>query len=231
MQSLIFLRFTLSPHLSLQKVSAALPFTYTGADLYALCSDAMLKAITRRARAVDERVQEYNKSNQGKPPISVAWFFDHVAEEQDTMVEVEEEDFWEAKRELVPSVSAEELGHYERVRRAFEGAEKNKKESQTNPQERQRPSQLTTRSDSTNTVIRSNGNSKGKGKGNAVHANNGKADSNARNADESSEDDFVIRTDHLATNGSANIKRAGKGKGKEAAAFGDGMGDDDELYT
>lgn len=37
---------------------------------------------------------------------------------------VEQVDFENARNELVPSVSAEELGHYERVRRTFEGAPK-----------------------------------------------------------------------------------------------------------
>lgn len=44
--------------------------------------------------------------------------------EEDTAVMVTEEDFMEAHRELVPSVSADELRHYDRVRRQFEGAGK-----------------------------------------------------------------------------------------------------------
>ena len=38
-----------------------LPFTYTGADFYALCSDAMLKAVTRQAGAVDAKVRALNE--------------------------------------------------------------------------------------------------------------------------------------------------------------------------
>ena len=53
-------------------------------------------------------------------PISVAYFFDHLANESDLEVTVEEEDFDAARRELIPSVSVEELRHYERVRHAFE---------------------------------------------------------------------------------------------------------------
>jgi len=51
----------------------------------------------------------------------VAQFFDHYAQPSDYAVEVCEEDFLAAKNELVPSVSVEELGHYERVRKSFEG--------------------------------------------------------------------------------------------------------------
>jgi len=117
-------RFTLDPSLSLSRVAETLPFTYTGADLYALCSDAMLKAITRAATAVDAKVAAHNARLPPKSqhqPISIAHFFDHYATDEDTDVVVTEEDFAQARRELVPSVSVEELGHYERVRRTFEG--------------------------------------------------------------------------------------------------------------
>lgn len=63
--------------------------------------------------------------------MTIAYFFDHLATESDTAVMVQEEDFLEAHRELVPSVSADELGHYERVRRTFEGAGK-KEDRQSN---------------------------------------------------------------------------------------------------
>jgi peroxin-6 len=105
-------------------VSNTLPFTYTGADLYALCSDAMLKAVTRAAEKVDRKVASYNaKLRHGESPITIAQFFDHQATDEDLLVSVTEEDFFAAQRELVPSVSAEEFGHYERVRRSFEGTE------------------------------------------------------------------------------------------------------------
>lgn len=118
-------RFTLDPSLNLSTIASTLPFTYTGADLYALCSDAMLKAVTRSARAVDDRIAVINRTRQAsqppKPAITVAQFFDYHATEADLDVLVTEQDFVQANGELVPSVSAEELGHYERVRRDFEG--------------------------------------------------------------------------------------------------------------
>jgi peroxin-6 len=123
-------RFTLHPSLSLSRVSRSLPFTYTGADMYALCSDAMLKAITRSARAVDEKVKTYNQNhnnsnndnNKENKTITIAYFFDHLATEDDTAVLVTERDFLDAHKELVPSVSADELAHYDGVRQQFEGA-------------------------------------------------------------------------------------------------------------
>lgn len=107
----------------------------------------MLKAITRRATAVDNKVKSINAqraqlreapqqvsspSNENGPtkstqPITVAQYFDHFATADDTEVMVEEQDFEEAHRELVPSVSAKELEHYDRVRQTFEQVEQTKK--------------------------------------------------------------------------------------------------------
>ncbi|KAF8541180.1 hypothetical protein BDD12DRAFT_979837 [Trichophaea hybrida] len=115
-------KFTISDECDLAAVAETLPFTYTGADLYALCSDAMLKAITRQAIHVDRKIQELEKQ-QGGGKVSTAWFFDNVATEQDVSVVVSMRDFDEAKRELVGSVSAKELEHYQRVRAQFEQPE------------------------------------------------------------------------------------------------------------
>ena len=92
-------KFTLDPDTSLRRVAESLPFTYTGADLYALCSDAMLKAITRQASAVDEKI----KALPGGP-VTTAYYFDHLAMDEDIAVMVIENDFLDANRELVGSV-------------------------------------------------------------------------------------------------------------------------------
>lgn len=49
-------KFKLHPDLSLQKVAESCPFHYTGADFYALCSDALLKAMSRKAEELDEKI-------------------------------------------------------------------------------------------------------------------------------------------------------------------------------
>lgn len=231
-------RFTLDPDLDLGRVADKLPFTYTGADLYALCSDAMLKAITRSARLVDERVaainQERAAQSPSQPPISVAYFFDHFATEADTNVVVAEEDFMAAERELVPSVSADELGHYERVRREFEGG-KDKEEKQTQANgtganaiaKSQIAQMLRMQMQRVNSDFGSGVQGKGKGVDQS---------GNMDVANLVDDEDFVIRTDHLSLNGSGK----GKGKGKEraespygvgAAQFGDVAGDDEDMYA
>lgn len=111
-------KFTLAPDVDLKRVASKLPFTYTGADLYALCSDAMLKAITRKTGLVDQKVAEISAA-RGEA-ITTAYFFDHLAHPEDIAVVVGEEDFLAAQREMVASVSAKELEHFERIRAQFE---------------------------------------------------------------------------------------------------------------
>ncbi|KAK9454097.1 P-loop containing nucleoside triphosphate hydrolase protein [Dipodascopsis uninucleata] len=108
-------KFKLSSNVSLDSIADSCPFTYTGADFYALCSDAMLNAMTRIAASVDKRVKAYY------PPVTTRWWFDTQATSEDVEVIVCQEDFEKARRELVSSVSDEELKHYARVRESFEG--------------------------------------------------------------------------------------------------------------
>jgi peroxin-6 len=51
-------KFRLHPDLDLASVAEQCPFNYTGADFYALCSDAMLKAMTRKAEELDAKIGE-----------------------------------------------------------------------------------------------------------------------------------------------------------------------------
>jgi len=209
-------RFTLSPSLSLPRVASHLPFTFTGADLYALCSDAMLKAVTRSARQVDDRVAAVNanRANQGKHAVTIAGFFDHHATASDLEVQVEEQDFELARKELTPSVSYEELKHYEKVRDQFEGGAKKEKPQQAQieaemGQEMQAVTTTSSKSqmsesdkkfarDKFNELMARRTSSK-----NAVPQSNGGGDHGENKGGDSSgdDDDYVIRTDRLRSMG------------------------------
>ena len=52
-------RFRLHPALSLSSVVSKCPFHFTGADFYALCSDAMLIAMSRQAEQVDKAICKF----------------------------------------------------------------------------------------------------------------------------------------------------------------------------
>lgn len=48
-----FTRFNVSPLLDLEVIAQQCPLTLTGADFYALCSDAMLGAIKRKIASLE----------------------------------------------------------------------------------------------------------------------------------------------------------------------------------
>lgn len=205
-----------------------MPFTYTGADFYALCSDAMLKAVTRQAARVDAKIKALNASPErtagGRQQISTAYFFDHYATPEDVEVMVMEHDFMEAHQELIPSVSAGELAHYERVRAAFEGG----RDKQQN-QQRRDPS-LPPLLGSLRTV--SSGSSvKGKGKAVAA-ASAGKGKGKAVAVSSSDEEDGGPAGSDTRVPGSVNGSARNHGKGEAVATdplHGPG-GDDEGLY-
>ena len=78
----------------------------------------MLKAMTRISKEIDEKVDKYNQDNGTS--ISIRYWFDHVCSDEDTDVIVKKEDFLNANKELIPSVSQQELEHYKQIRANFE---------------------------------------------------------------------------------------------------------------
>ncbi|KAJ4162683.1 peroxisomal assembly protein [Fusarium falciforme] len=198
-------KFTLHPSVSLASVAERLPFTYTGADFYALCSDAMLKAVTRQASAVDANIKAINADPATQHPISTAYYFDHYATPEDIAVMVTEEDFLAANDELVPSVSAGELSHYERVRAMFEGGREKEKDDKPAPVPQRVVSGASTSS---------------KGKGKAV-AGKGKGKAIALTSDDEFDEEDEVD----------DLNGRSKGKGKAVMGFQDGTAsDDDGLY-
>lgn len=102
------------------------PFNLTGADFYALCSDAMLKAMTRKASQVDEKIATINASPREEgslhpSPMTPQYYLSELATPEEIEVRVSRSDFEGALRELVPSVSEQEMEHYRRVQAQFSG--------------------------------------------------------------------------------------------------------------
>ncbi|GAN09823.1 AAA-domain-containing protein [Mucor ambiguus] len=118
-------KFRLHPDLDLRKVAERCPFHYTGADFYALCSDAMLKAMTRVADSIETKVQKLNQENRPDlpSPLTAQYYLSHLVTPDEIVVQAEEIDFVKALEELIPSVSATELAHYSKVREKFEKVE------------------------------------------------------------------------------------------------------------
>jgi len=188
----------------------------------------MLKAVTRQAAAVDAKIKALNATRPADHPISTANFFDHYATPEDIAVMVTEKDFLDANRELIPSVSAGELSHYEHVRATFEGAAKDK--------DKKKQSLASLESDTFDSSYRPSSKSgNGKGKGKAVVAGKGKGKAIAMTSsdeeDENYDDDAGADADRYASFGSLNGRARDKGKGKAVAQFQNPSASDDEgLY-
>jgi peroxin-6 len=201
----------------------------------------MLKAVTRQASLVDAKIRAINAdlaAHNLRAPISTAYFFDHFATREDVSVMVTEQDFLDAHRELVPSVSAGELAHYERVRATFEGRKDKDKEGVNGlapgaavPVAAARlglAGRRTTSGASARSVS-------GKGKGKAT-VGKGKGKAVAVGSEGEYDDEGDDDADDRESGGEGYTVRD-KGKGKEvahpiaAAPFGNGAGSGDEgLY-
>ncbi|KAG8771529.1 peroxisomal assembly protein [Ceratobasidium sp. 428] len=152
-------KFRLDPALDLAAVAERCPFNYTGADFYALCSDAMLKAMARKAEEVERRVAEINAQPplpEHTYPMTAQYYLAELATAAETDVLVNADDFFKALDELVPSVSASELEHYREVQQKFASSTINSVEKEENGSAGEDVEELASSLD------------KGKGKGKAV---------------------------------------------------------------
>ena len=173
----------------------------------------MLKAVTRSAQLIDQKLAVINEERAGRHQntLSVANYFDHYAAETDTEVSVIEDDFTKAKDELAPSVSSDELRHYERVRDTFEGV--NKRPTSNGERATTQKSDRADASDASlpklNELTR-----RARESENKVPVMNGsKGVQNSGGRSFGADDDFVVRTDRLSMN-AANRPPSSKGKGK-----------------
>jgi len=116
-------KFHLAKGVDLRKVVDKCSFNFTGADFYALCSDAMLYAVKRKIATVDQLVAERKKLDkiQGgdSKDVNARLVLDEMPPEQ-LQVQVRMEDFEEARSRLNPSLSHEELQHYVKLQKQFE---------------------------------------------------------------------------------------------------------------
>jgi peroxin-6 len=192
----------------------------------------MLKAVTRQAGKVDAKIQALNAEAEAegkKQTISTANFFDHHATPEDVAVMVTEEDFMDAHKELIPSVSAGELSHYERVRATFEGGREANGAAGANA-EKQRPVPLNLSQRTVSTA--SQRSARGKGKSLAAGKGKGKAVAAGSDGEDAEyEDDYGIDAREVEEDGPNGVSTKSKGKGKAVAGFQDGTASDDEgLY-
>jgi peroxin-6 len=85
----------------------------------------MLKAMTRVADSIEEKVKKLNEEKRPDlpDPLTAQYYLSHLVTPDEIVVQAEEVDFVKALEELIPSVSATELEHYSKVREKFEKVE------------------------------------------------------------------------------------------------------------
>lgn len=113
-------KFKLDGDLSLADIANECPFHYTGADFYALCSDAMLNALNRKVAELDSKIGQLNKQSQFRQhQLTPQYYLTEIATSDDLHILVTQRDFIRALNELVPSVSAVEMQHYATIQKRF----------------------------------------------------------------------------------------------------------------
>ena len=137
-------KFRLDPALDLENVARECSLNLTGADFYALCADALLKAMSRTAQEIDARIGTcslflfllrdrrdadgiYTATLNAQPSDAQAWpspltpqyYLAEMATPEEIAVVVSADDFAAALRELVPSVSQAEMARYAEIRERF----------------------------------------------------------------------------------------------------------------
>ncbi|WFD42384.1 peroxisomal assembly protein [Malassezia psittaci] len=124
-------KFTLDEDVGdLSAVAEQCPFNLTGADFYALCSDAMLKAMTEKATEIDMRVAEINakprtdEQQHWPVPLTPQFYLAELADTSEVQVRVHLRHFERALAELSASVSEQEMQHYREVQKQFSQPEK-----------------------------------------------------------------------------------------------------------
>ncbi|KAG2115312.1 P-loop containing nucleoside triphosphate hydrolase protein [Suillus discolor] len=113
-------KFKLDRDLSLADIAKECPFHYTGADFYALCSDAMLNALNRKVAELDGKIAQLNKQSEFRQhQLTPQYYLTEIAGSGDLHILVTQMDFIRALNELAPSVSAVEMQHYATIQKRF----------------------------------------------------------------------------------------------------------------
>ncbi|KIK31360.1 hypothetical protein PISMIDRAFT_670409 [Pisolithus microcarpus 441] len=103
-------RFKLHPTMDLHAIACQCPMTYTGADFYALCADAILHALSRKVQILEAKRNQLNTLQHSE--ISSQFYISEMVSAGDMEVTVAMEDFMVALQELTPSISEKELEYY-----------------------------------------------------------------------------------------------------------------------
>jgi ATP-dependent 26S proteasome regulatory subunit len=113
-------KFDMSDDVSLEKVLEPLDFVYTGADFFALCSDAMMFAVEDALEAVQDQLNLASALQGGESAASLTAPGTATEKaEESKPVKVCMEHFVRARAQLKPSVTKADLQKYEALKQKF----------------------------------------------------------------------------------------------------------------
>jgi len=109
-------KFRLDDDVNLSDIVKTCPTNYTGADFYALASNALSIALKRRANEISEYVELSQKESlYYESPTTLTKYLQSLTDKE-LHVYVSMSDFMKAREGIVASVSEEEHNKYKRLR-------------------------------------------------------------------------------------------------------------------
>mmetsp|Transcript_21831 Transcript_21831/g.32522 ORF Transcript_21831/g.32522 Transcript_21831/m.32522 type:complete len:906 (-) Transcript_21831:163-2880(-) len=113
-------KFHLEGNVDFRKIVEKCSMNFTGADFYAMCSDAMLVALKRKIKSIDALVEAKKKRILPNAEAVTARALLDEMPTAELEVIVSMKDFDVARSRLLPSLSVEELAHYEKLQKQYE---------------------------------------------------------------------------------------------------------------
>jgi len=111
-------KLNLSTDCELEAVGKLCEGSFTGADFYALCSDALMLAYTDHTVALEALLEAHNADYYFEPALSLNGYLLKYPEK--TQVEVAFRHFETAAKSLTPSLSSAELARYQSLKSTLE---------------------------------------------------------------------------------------------------------------
>jgi len=113
-------KFSMEEGFVLEDVLAILPPQFTGADLSAVASTAFSIALQQKVKDIEEKVRLINADRESDAHTTARALLQSM-DEKELVTKISLLHFQQAAKLVDPSVSAEELEHYERLKLQFSG--------------------------------------------------------------------------------------------------------------
>jgi len=111
-------KFHLKSNIDLESLLKILPNGFSGADYYALCSDASMRAYKTRIKDINKKIKYLSEKNP-KNSYTPETIMKNMRKDE-LEITISLEDFLNASKNLRPSLSKIEIQHYKNIRKNLE---------------------------------------------------------------------------------------------------------------